>query len=208
MQTELQMMDALATAEAKRQALLERERGLNDDDARFAERASKIESAPALEVDNQKQLATARAALVAVEQSLELDRTAWVRDRQEAETRLEALRTQYTDLAQQRDTLEGLGQESPCPTCGRPLGASYRGVLELLSEQVETVRVDGNYYRQRVEQLKKTPESVETLEEQRRAAQQEVVAVERRLTRIQSAIAELATIGEQRTEVYLKNRIG
>jgi len=201
LRAELQTMDALATAEATRQALLERERGLTGDDARHAERLAKIESAPALEVENQIQLAAARTALATVEQSLEIGRTAWVRDRQEAETRLEALRTQYTDLALQRDALEGLGEESPCPTCGRPLGASYRGVLELLSEQVETVRVDGNYYRQRVEQLKKTPEAVETLEEERRAAQQEVTLVERRLNRIQHAIAEMVTIGEHRTEL-------
>lgn len=201
MRAELQAMDTLATAEAKRQALLERERGLTEDERRFVERAAKLETAPALEVDTQKQLAVARATLAAVEQSLESERTVWVRDGQEAETRLEALRTQYTDLAQQRDTLEGLGEESPCPTCGRPLGASYRGVLELLIEQVETVRTDGNYYRQRVEQLRKTPDSIETLEEQRRAAQQDVATVDRRLQKIQAAIAELTSIGEQRAQL-------
>lgn len=201
MRAELLAMDALATAEAKRQALLERERGIGDDDKRLAERAAKLETAPALEVDAQKQLAVARATLAAVEQSLETERTVWVRDGQEAETRLEALRTQYTDLAHQRDTLEGLGEESPCPTCGRPLGASYRGVLELLIEQVETVRTDGNYYRQRVEQLKKTPDAIETLEEQRRAAQQDVASIDRRLQKIQAAIGELTSIGEQRVQL-------
>lgn len=198
---ELLSMEALATAEANRQALLERERGLAADDVRLLERAAKLETAPTLEVESQRQLATARATLVAVEQSLEGERTAWVRDRQEAETRLEALRTQYTDLAQQRDTLKGLGEVSPCPTCGRPLGASYRGVLELLSEQVDTVQIDGNYYRQRVEQLKKTPDGLETLEEQRRAAQHDVASVERRLSRIQAAVAELANVVEQRTQL-------
>ena len=198
---ELLSMEALATADAKRHALLERERGLAADDVRLLERAAKLETAPTLEVESQRQLATARATLVAVEQSLEGERTAWVRDRQEAETRLEALRTQYTDLAQQRDTLKGLGEVSPCPTCGRPLGASYRGVLELLSEQVDTVQIDGNYYRQRVEQLKKTPDGLETLEEQRRAAQQDVASVERRLLRILAAVAELANVVEQRTQL-------
>ena len=201
MRQELLSMDALATAEAKRQALLERERGLAADDTRLMERATQLETAPTLEIESQRQLATARATLAALEQSLEEERTAWVRDRQEAETRLEALRTQYTDLAQQRDTLEGLGQESPCPTCGRPLGASYRGVLDLLSEQVDTVQIDGNYFRQRVEQLKKTPDAIETLEEQRRAAQQDVGSVDRRLFRIQAAVTELANIAEQRTQL-------
>ena len=199
LRAQLGVQDGLATAEARRQALVERLRGSADEEARLNERAHKLETAPTLEVDTQQQLTSARTLLVTAEQTLERERTSWVRDRQEAETRLEALRAQYTELVQQRETLEGLGEESLCPTCGRPLGASYRGVVDLLSEQIETVRIDGNYYRQRVEQLTRAPEAIETLDEQRRAAQQEVAATERRLTRIQSAIAELAALGEQRT---------
>ena len=201
LRAQLATMDSLALAESRRQALLERLRGAADEEARLNERAARLESAPALEIETQQQLATARAALTALEQTVESERTAWVRDRQEAETRLEALRTQYGDLTHQRETLEGLGEESPCPTCGRPLGASFRSVLDLLIEQIETVRIDGNYYRQRVEQLTKVPDALETLEEQRKNAQQDVAANERRLTRIQSAITELATIREQRASL-------
>jgi exonuclease SbcC len=194
---ELAALDALAAAEARRQALLERVRSLAEEDARLAERAAKLESAPALEVETQQQLAAQRMLLVTIEDELERLRTAWARDRQEAETRLESMRTQFAELQQQKATLEGLGEESPCPTCGRPLGASYRGVLDLLVEQLETLRVDGNYYRQRVEQLAAVPEAVEALDERRRAAQQEVAGSERRLARIQAAIAERATLAEQ-----------
>lgn len=196
---QLQVQDALAQAESRRQALLERLRGLAEEEARLDERATKLETAPALEVETTQQLSAARAAVTAAEQTLETERTSWVRDRQEAETRLEALRTQYTELVQQRETLEGLGEESPCPTCGRPLGASFRSVVDLLSEQIETVRIDGNYYRQRVEQLTRVPEAIDLLEDQRKIVQQELAAVERRMTRIQSAITELATLSEQRT---------
>lgn len=198
LRVQLSVQDGLAAAEARRQALMERLSGSADEEARLEERALKLETAPTLEVETQQHLATARTALVAAEQTFERERTSWVRDKQEAETRLEALRTQYTELDQQRETLEGLGEESPCPTCGRPLGASYRSVLDLLSEQLETVRIDGNYYRQRVEQLTRTPEAIEALDEQRRTAQQDVAAAERRLTRIQSAMTELTALREQR----------
>ncbi len=200
LQRELTQLDTLAAADSERQTLEERVRGLTEELARFSDRAQQLETAPALETDAQQLLASTRASLSEIELTLERERTALVRDRQEAETRLDALRTQYTDLAQQRDTLEGLGEESPCPTCGRPLGASYRGVLELLTEQVDAVRTDGNYYRQRVEQLKKTPEAIAVLEEQRRTAQAEIATVERRLNRIQSAITELSSNSEQRTQ--------
>ena len=195
---ELADLDRFADAEAQRQALLERVRGLAEEDAKLAERASQLEAAPTLEVTTQQQLAAARSALTGAEQALDAERTAWARDRQEAETRLDALRAQYTELEQQRATLAGLGEESPCPTCGRPLGAAFRGVLDLLTEQVETVRIDGNYYRQRVEQLTNPTDRIDMLDEQRRGVQHDVTSAERRLMRIQSAITEMATVTDQR----------
>ncbi len=201
LRAQLSVQDGLAAAESRRQALLERLRGSAEEEARLDERAAKLETAPTLEAETQQQLAAARVALLTAEDELERERTLWVRDRQEAETRLESMRAQYTELVQQKDILEGLGEESPCPTCGRPLGASYRAVLDLLLEQVETLRIDGNYYRQKVEQLATAPASIEAAEEQRRTAQQEVQASERRLTRIQAAMAELTALVAQRASL-------
>jgi exonuclease SbcC len=199
--TELEALEGLAAAESRRQALMERVRAVAEEDAKLAERAGKLESAPALERDTQLQLTALRGILTELERTHEIERTAWVRDRQEAETRLDALRTQYTELSQQRETLEGLGEKSPCPTCGRPLGASFRGVLDLLVEQVETVRIDGNYYRQRVEQLTAVPVAIDALDEQRRTAQGELTSAERRLARIQAGITEATQVAEQRAQL-------
>jgi len=200
----LAVQEQLASADARRQALLERVRVLAEDEARLAERAAKLESAPSLEQETMALLATHRDALTAAEATLDAERTAWVRDRQEAETRLEALRTQYAELVQQRETLEGLGDESPCPTCGRPLGATHRAVLDALIEQIETVRVDGNYYRQRTEQLANAPAALAALEETRRGLHHEVAAHERRLAKIHAALAEASTIATQRAEVQAR----
>lgn len=196
---ELTTQDTLANAEARRQTLLERLRTVAEEDVRLGERGVQLETAPQLERDATAHLGTLRTALAAVEQSLETERTAWVRDRQEAETRLESLRGQYAELEQQHTTMKGLGEETPCPTCGRPLGKSYQSVLDLLTDQMDTVKVDGNYYRQRLEQLAKVPDPVELLEERRRLAQHEVAVTERRLLKIQNALVELAGLQEQRT---------
>lgn len=198
----LAQMDALAASEAQRQALLERERGLVDELARLDERLSRLATAPQLEQETSAQLHEAREKATEAERTLDEQRTAWARDRQEAETRLEALRTQYADLARQRDLLDGLGEDGPCPTCGRPLGESWQSVLDLLSEQLETVRIDGNYYRARVEQLSRVPESVETLDAQRRTLQQEIAAYEKKFARIQAALNELTTLTEQRSQAH------
>ena len=72
---------------------------------------------------------------------------------------------------------------------------------DLLTEQISTVKVDGDYYRQRGKQLVRVPENVEKLDERRKAAQQELAATERRYLKIQNAVAELATLFEQRTKV-------
>ena len=201
LRAELETLEQLAAADARRQALMERVRTVAEEDAKLTERALRLESAPTLERDTQLQIATLRGTLVELERTLDSERTTWVRDRQEAETRRDTLRGQYAELSEQRDTLEGLGEESPCPTCGRPLGASYRGVLDLLLEQVETVRIDGNYYRQRVEQLAAVPAAIDTMDEQRRTMQTELSAAERRLLRIQNALNESTQIAESRVEL-------
>ena len=201
LRAELETLEQLATADARRQALMERVRAVAVEDAKLTERGLRLESAPTLERDTQLQIATLRNTLVELERTLDSERTTWVRDRQEAETRLDTLRGQYGELSEQRDTLEGLGEESPCPTCGRPLGVSYRGVLDLLLEQVETVRIDGNYYRQRFEQLAALPATIDTMDEQRRTMQAELSAAERRLLRIQNAISESTQIAESRAEL-------
>ena len=122
LRAELSTQDSLAGAESKRQTLLERLRSGAEEEAKIAERSVQLETAPQLERETSASLATQRNALAEVEGELDSARTAWTRDKQEAETRLEALRTQYAELEEQRGKLEGLGEESPCPTCGRPLG--------------------------------------------------------------------------------------
>ncbi len=201
LRTELASLEQLAAADARRQALMERVRTIAEDDAKQADRAARLESAPALERETLAQVTTLRGSLTEVERTLDAERTAWAKDSQEAETRLDGLRRQYAELSEQRETLEGLGEESPCPTCGRPLGASYRGVLDLLTEQLETVRIDGNYYRQRVEQLVAVPAPIDAMDERRRTMQSELSVAERRLQRIHTAMAEAAQIAEARTEL-------
>ena len=201
---ECALQDSLAAAEARRQALVERETVTLEEDAKLAERALKLESAPALEQETLVILEKARTTTAVEERELDSKRTLWARDRQEAETRLESLRAQYADLASQRKALEGLGEESPCPTCGRPLGASFYSVVELLSEQIETARADGNYFRQRVEQLKAVPVEITALEERRRAAHADVAAAEKRLARIQAGLAERTTLAQGRAQVAVR----
>src|SRR5439155_13778160 len=104
--------------------------------------------------------------------------TVWVRDRQYAETKRTELLTQYEEVKEQRDQIVKLGPEGTCPTCKRPLGPEYAGVLALLDAQLEVITADGKYFRQRRGQLAQPPaklldaevERDRVLEESRRAS--------------------------------------
>ena len=190
----LQQLDALLREEGRRQTLVESERSLADELLTMRERRTRIETAPQFEEEVTVELERARKDLEAVEGLLESARTDWVRDRQEAETKKAALLQQYNELRQQREQLVQLGEDSPCPTCTRPLGASYRSVLELVDSQLETVQVDGKYYRSRIEQLEEMPAEVKELDERRRSMFDGVGKLERRLAKVQLAVQELAQL--------------
>src|SRR5204862_456933 len=107
-----------------------------------------------------ERLARAVAEATALEERLQAaervaaeQRTAWVRDRQYAETRRTELLKQYEEVKEQRDQIVQLGPEGTCPTCKRPLGAEYESVLAILDRQLEVITGDGRYFRHRLEQL-------------------------------------------------------
>ena len=192
--TALREMDALYREEGRRQTLGESERALAEELVRLRERRARLETAPALEQQAGQELERARQALVDAEAALEAKRTEWVRDKQEAETKRQALLTQYGELREQRDRLVQAGEEGICPICNRPLGGHFRSVLDMLDEQLETVRVDGKYYKSRLEQLEETPAEVTALEDGRRQAYEEATRLERRLAKCQTAVVELAQL--------------
>ncbi|HSE26697.1 MAG TPA: SMC family ATPase [Gemmatimonadales bacterium] len=128
------------------------------------------------ELPHPEAVAAAREALAVERQALEEahrrateHRTAWVRDQQDAATKRQALREQYAELRAQRDALREAGAAGSCPTCGRPLGGDLDGVLGLLERQLEDIQFNGNFYRQRIEQLESMPADLEQAERERAA---------------------------------------
>ena len=106
------------------------------------------------------ELASAHAGVQHAQADEERARSAWVRDRQDAQTRLQQAREQYRDLNAHRQRIEETGPDGTCPTCLRPLGAEYEAVVGTLSRQLEELELNGKYFRQRVEQLEPEPEDV------------------------------------------------
>jgi len=192
---EFQHLEVLAREDGRRQSLTASRALLEDELGKLLERRAKIETAPRLEEEATIALREKRTALEEVDGRVEARRTEWVRDRQEAETKRQALRDQYAELKQQRDRLAAAGEDGACPTCARPLKGTLRTVLELLDGQLETVLVDGNYFKGRMEQLLEMPADLREMDEARRALTDEVKALERRVFKVQHAVQELAQLG-------------
>jgi exonuclease SbcC len=197
LQDELRTLDRLGTAEGRRSALDDQERAALGDLAQIEERRARLAAAPEYERETQQLLAERKTESAAADADHGREHTAWVRDQQEAQTRLEALRTQYEEARAHRERVAALGPESPCPTCTRPLGASYRTVLDTLDEQLDTLRGDGQYYRGRVKQLESEPGPVAQLGERRRQLAADVAVLERRLAKCQAAVLELAGVDRE-----------
>jgi DNA repair protein SbcC/Rad50 len=203
LRAELVLLDQLAREEGRRQTLEETERSVTRELSQLRSRVEHMDAGDDREVAIGTDLAAARSDLAGIEERFEARRTEWVRDRQEAETKRQALREQYTELKAQRERLVQAGEEGSCPTCARPLGGHFRSVLDLLDEQLETIRVDGAYYRGRIEQLATSPEELSALEESRRSIAESAVRLERSLAQVQLQKQELERV---RREIEEKER--
>jgi exonuclease SbcC len=93
-----------------------------------------------------------------------------VRERQDADSKRQTLLDQYRDLEAQRERILTAGPDGACPTCSRSLGDEFHGVLDLLAAQLEEVRMNGQYFRSRLDQLHRAPADLAELEERRRVA--------------------------------------
>jgi len=194
LRAELGILDEMYREEGRRKTLVETETALREELDRLRTRHTIIEKAPAQEEDVTVELEKKRAELEDAQGELEARRTEWVRDRQDADTKLHDLRKQYSEVQEQLDKVTSLGVDGACPTCSRALGENLHTVVDHLTETAETLRADGLYYRNRFEQLSEMPANVRALDERRRALTGENGALERKLARVQLSVQELGGI--------------
>jgi exonuclease SbcC len=153
-------------------------------------------------------LEQARLDLDNAEVGAERARTAWIRDKQDAETKRQSLRDQYRDLQKRKERILGAGPEGMCPTCARPLGAEYETVLRAIDRQLEEIEIDGKYFNQRVSQLSEEPSElrdarvkVEELAATVERSVQEAARCEDRVQEKDNAEAELSRLKRRVSEL-------
>jgi DNA repair protein SbcC/Rad50 len=145
--TELERLQREAAARQAEEAQLEElARAVGVLERRLVE----LQDVPEAVVGAEREVQQIDERLQAADRMVEAERTAWVRDRQYAETKRTELLKLYEEVKEQRDQIVKLGPEGTCPTCKRPLGSEYETVLELLDRQLEVITGDGKYFRQRL----------------------------------------------------------
>jgi DNA repair protein SbcC/Rad50 len=146
----------------------------------------------------------ARASLTAATLEAEEQRTVWVRDAQDAKTKRQGLLDQYQDLKEQRQRIVNAGAEGVCPTCARPLGVEFAKVLDLLDRQIEEVRSNGNFYKQRIEQLQQEPASLTDIERRRLDLERELSQATAELGRLEAHAHDAGPLREEQNRLVLR----
>lgn len=199
LQDELRELERAFNEESRRKTLADAVRTLGEELTTLNERRLKIETAPALETETAEELSRGRKELEETQAAFEKNHAEWVRDQTEAATKRDALLIQLRDTQAQRDQINNLGEDGPCPICTRPLGTHMREVLDEFNAQIETIKQNGRYFRQRIEQLATMPQEIATLDERRRELTETVTKLDRRLSKVQAAVVELATVDRDLT---------
>jgi len=106
----------------------------------------------------------------------------WMRERQEADSRLLAYRERARELRERIRLLREDGASALCPTCRRPLAEAHPALLDLLEEEWEEVVQDGTWWKRRRVQLEDKPA--------------DLLALERTALRLQALMEEGARGGE------------
>lgn len=203
---ELDRLDREAQAAGRRTVLAGQRREIESQRERVRSRLLEIAGVETALTGADAAVEAAHRVLRAAQGDEERAHTAWVRDRQDAETKRLTLRDQYRDLQAHREGILGAGPDGTCPTCLRPLGAEYQAVLDTLARQLEEIEINGKYFKQRVEQLATEPVDLREAQGRRARAEAGVEEAAQAEAQARERVRELTDL---RAELErLGNRLG
>ena len=188
-----------ASLEAELHEALRDEKRLRAKDLAF--RVVALETAPETQRRYAAELEMIRSRQAALERSLEEATTVWLRDRKDAQTKVQTYRERGLDLKEQIRQVEELGPQGTCPTCGRPVGADYERLLDELQDQWVTIVQDGKWWSSRYEQLRVKPEEVSLLEAELREARRQYDDRSQEHTRAEAMVQEYNRLHEDLTRL-------
>lgn len=112
----------------------------------------------------ERRLGELRGEAAVVKGDAEAAAMAWVRERQDAETRLLLYRDREKELRGRLERIRDAGEDAACANCDRLLGDRVDAVRRARREEWEAVVQDGKWWRRRRSQLELKPEGLKALE--------------------------------------------
>jgi exonuclease SbcC len=200
LRTECDELEQLAELHSRRQGLTAQLADVRNHLTSVEERIGRLPSAAGVETAR-VHANELRASLTVVALEAENARTAWVRDAQDARTKRQGLADHYQELREQRQRLVKAGPQGDCPTCTRPLGAEYENVLGLLDRQMEEVVTNGNFYKQRIDQLQNEPPELDELDRLRVQLERDLSEATALLGRLEAQSQDAAPLARERTRL-------
>lgn len=197
LQAERERLDVLAARVAHRREALGQAGELKRRIAAIDERLGGLPTPEAVAAIRAT-LEVRRGGLDAAATLAEERRTHWVRERQDVETKAAQLTDQGRDLKAQLQALQKAGPDGACPTCNRPLGASYAEVVGDLKAQINEVGANFRFYRSRVKQLEKEPKEVSEADRSRERLQAEMQQATADLSRAETREQARVTLTAER----------
>jgi len=143
----------------------------------------------------ERELRAIRADAAETDGDLEVSTMDWHRERQDAETTLNAYRDRARELKARIHQMESAGPGAPCPTCGRTLESHYEQVLAELREEWEAIVQDGSWWKRRWDQLELKPAHLQELEGKALRLHAALEATSERAELLRARLAELGETG-------------
>jgi DNA repair exonuclease SbcCD ATPase subunit len=143
----------------------------------------------------ERELRTIRADAAEVDGDLEVATMDWHRERQDAETTLQAYRDRARELKAAIRQMESAGPTVPCPTCGRVLEAHYDEVMGELQQEWEGIVQDGSWWKRRWEQLEMKPGHLQDLERRSLRLHAALEGTSERVELLRARLGELERLG-------------
>jgi DNA repair protein SbcC/Rad50 len=203
LRAEVQVLERQAESDAARRGYHAQLEEVQSHLTSIEERVSRLPAGEAIQAAAER-VNDCRAALTAATIEAEEQRTVWVRDAQDAKTKRQGLLDQYQELREQRQRIVKAGADGVCPTCARPLGAEFAKVLDLLDRQIEEVRSNGNFYKQRIEQLQQEPATLGDIEHQRLELERQLSQATAELGRLNAQAHEAGPLEEEQNRLQLR----
>lgn len=191
---ELEQLEAEARGADQHRGLTGQLREVESQLVKLAARLKEMGDPAAHAATKEKELAAARVVLAQAQTQAEEARATWAREKEHATTERKVLLQQYADTEVQRDKIAELGPMGLCPTCGRPLGKDFEQMLGTLNRQMEDIKNNGEFFRDRIAQLEAEPAGVTERGKARVAANAEVERLTQAAAEARSAVRERADL--------------